>query len=390
MNLGLLLPAGLAAGFALLLPLLLHLSRRADHRTTPFAALRWLEVRQRPRRHLQLEELALLALRLLLLAMLALLLAQPVRYAASGGSDWVVVAPGIDRDVAWAGLAAPRAQWHWLAPDFPALELDPPASGQATSSLLRELDSTLGDDVRLTVLVPARLSGLDGQRPSLRRKVDWRVIETDTPALIPSRPAPVKLDVRDDRPDDPALRFFRAAAAAWSASAEQPNADNPDIVIAPSSERIHPETRWLVWLIPGELPADVRGWIASGGVALLGASTSAPEATAGGVLWYGRNGDVLVRGRALGDGRIMQLSQALEPARMPELLAPTFPDRLRALFDPPPPPEAALAETQRPLADGPRLPPAPRPLTPWLAVLVALLFLAERWLATSPARERSR
>jgi hypothetical protein len=389
-NLGLLWPAGLAALVSLLLPLALHLSRRTDHRTTLFAALRWLEVRQRPRRHLQLEERSLLALRLLLLAALALLLAQPVRYAASGGPDWVVVVPGIDRDAALAALAAPSAQWHWLAPGFPALEMDPPEAGLATSSLLRELDSRLRDDVGMTVLVPAKLGGLDGQRPSLRRKVDWRVIGTDGPAATPERAPPPTLVVRDDKPDDPALRFLEAAAVAWSAPTGRSGPGRADIAIAPPSEPIGSDARWLVWLVPGELPPSVRNWIASGGVALLGSSTSAPGVAAGSVLWRSASGEVLARGRAFGDGRIMQLSQELEPARMPELLAPTFPDRLRSLFDPPPAPTVAFAETQWPPADGPRLAPAPRPLTPWLALLVAILFLAERWLATSAARERSR
>jgi hypothetical protein len=31
----------------------------------------------------------------------------------------------------------------------------------------------------------------------------------------------------------------------------------------------------------------------------------------------------------------------------------------------------------------------PHPLQPWLALLVGLLYLLERWLATSPRRERA-
>jgi hypothetical protein len=390
MNLGLSLPAGLAALAALLLPLALHLSRRSDHRTTLFAALRWLEVREQPRRHLHLEELALLALRLLLLAALALLLAQPVRHGASGGPDWVVVAPGIDRDVARKALAAPDARWHWLAPGFPALELEPPTNRPATSSLLRELDSRLRDDVGLTVLVPAEMGGLDGQRPALRRQVDWRVIGTHGPSMPAARPMVENLAVRDDEPGDPSLRFLRAAAAAWATASAPADPHITRIAIAPASTAIGPDVRWLVWLVPGELPQEVHSWIASGGVALLGSTTSAPEAAAAGALWRRTDGDVLVRGRALGNGRIMQLSRELLPAQMPELLEPSFPDRLRTLFDPPPPPNVAYAETQHPRADGPILAPGPSPLAPWLALLVAMLLLAERWLATSPARERSR
>ena len=42
MSLALLLPAGLAALAALLLPLLVHLARRSEQRPTVFAALQWL------------------------------------------------------------------------------------------------------------------------------------------------------------------------------------------------------------------------------------------------------------------------------------------------------------------------------------------------------------
>ncbi len=84
MSFGLLLPAGLAALFALLLPLLLHLHRRTEQQPAMFAALRWLQGRQRPQRRIRFEEWPLLALRLLLLAALALLVAQPVLYGAVG------------------------------------------------------------------------------------------------------------------------------------------------------------------------------------------------------------------------------------------------------------------------------------------------------------------
>ena len=72
MNFGLLLPAGLAALFALLLPLVLHLTRRTEQQTAMFAALRWLQVLQRPRQRIRLEEWLLLVLRLLLVELLLL------------------------------------------------------------------------------------------------------------------------------------------------------------------------------------------------------------------------------------------------------------------------------------------------------------------------------
>ena len=85
----LLLPAALAALGALLVPLLIHLARRSQRQPTVFAALRWLRSEVRPQRRIRLDELLLLALRLLLIALLALWLARPVLFggqAASGCS----------------------------------------------------------------------------------------------------------------------------------------------------------------------------------------------------------------------------------------------------------------------------------------------------------------
>jgi hypothetical protein len=52
MSLALLQPLALFALLALALPVLIHLTRRSEQRPTPFAALRWLDARVRPRRRL--------------------------------------------------------------------------------------------------------------------------------------------------------------------------------------------------------------------------------------------------------------------------------------------------------------------------------------------------
>jgi hypothetical protein len=283
MSVGLLLPAGLLALSALLIPLLLHLTRRTEPRPTVFAALRWLQASQRPRRRLRFEELPLLALRLLLLAALAVLLAQPVLSGVFGGRDWVVVAPGVARADARAALDAPDADWHWLAPGFPVLDRDAPSGAPPTSSLLRELDARMPDGASLTVLVPTRLDGLDGERPALRRKVDWRVVDTDvaTPSAAP--PMPAVLAVRYVRGDDPGLPYLRAAAAAWRATA--PAIGDVQADFATVAEPLGPRARWLVWLVPGTVPPHILAWIEAGGTALLGAASQAPDATAGAPRW---------------------------------------------------------------------------------------------------------
>jgi len=388
MSLGLLLPAGLAALFALLLPLALHLTRRTEQTPTIFAALRWLRIRQRPRQKIRFEEWPLLALRLLLLTALALLLAEPVLYGAPGSARWVVVETGIDRAEARAAVAAPHAEWRWLASGYPTLERDPPAGMVPLASLLRELDAALPDDAPLTVVVPARLDGLDGERVVLRRQVEWRVIESGESQPPVAPPGPAVLAVRHARPDDPALRYLRATAVAWRTAAAGPDERRVRVEVAPAGAPVEPDVHWLVWLVPGALPPGVRAWIEAGGIALLDAATEPPVPDPGAALWRNARGEVLVTGRALGNGRVMQLTRELAPAALPEVLDPDFPVRLRVLFDPPPQPDGAFASTQAPRSGGLELSPVPRPLHPWLALLVAILFVIERWLATSRARER--
>ena len=64
MNLALLLPAGLAALAAVLLPLLIHLARRSEQRPTVFAALQWLRRKPKPRHRIRFDEWPLLLVRL--------------------------------------------------------------------------------------------------------------------------------------------------------------------------------------------------------------------------------------------------------------------------------------------------------------------------------------
>jgi hypothetical protein len=83
----------------------------------------------------------------------------------------------------------------------------------------------------------------------------------------------------------------------------------------------------------------------------------------------------------------MQLTRALSPDAMPQLLEADFPEHLRALFaDPAPAPARVAASAYAPTAGAPPWPETPRPLAPWLVALVALLFALERWFASSPRR----
>ena len=67
-----------------------------------------------------------------------------------------------------------------------------------------------------------------------------------------------------------------------------------------------------------------------------------------------------------------------------------FPAQLRAVLEGrPPAPGSVAAVDHAPQAGAPAWPPAPLDLRPWLALLIALVLLVERWVATGPRRERT-
>ena len=180
-------PAALWSLAALALPLAIHLFHPPP-RTVRLGSLRFLEnASRRPLRNLRWRELLLLCTRLVLLAALAFLLAEPY---------WIIVPPAGPRR--WALLdptAAPSteslARWHVaqrdsyelrrLAPGFPvtSTEFSQPADVGNTAapdlwSLLREADAELPAGTTLAVFSPMRLEALRGVRPALGHcKVDW-------------------------------------------------------------------------------------------------------------------------------------------------------------------------------------------------------------------------
>lgn len=262
MSWSLLFPAGLAALFALVVPLAIHLTRRFEDRRVQFAALRWLSDGPRPKQKVQFDELLLLALRLLLLALLALLLAQPVRLGlAARAGAYVAVVPGVTLARARAAAAdvGAAASWHWLAPGFPSADSTlvavagetegTDAARTSTTSLLRELAATLPAAQPLVVVAPPVLEGLDAERPRWSRTIDLRVVPRDVPFRAAPKPAAIKVAVRYAPEREGEVRYVRAAVAAW-------NAREPDryTLDAAAQSTAATDADALVWLAPGEAP----------------------------------------------------------------------------------------------------------------------------------------
>lgn len=381
MTLALLLPLGLAALAAMLVPLLLHLNRQPQHRPTPFAALRWLRGPARPRRRVRMDQWPLLLLRLLLLAVLALLLAVPVwRGSFAGARDVVAVLPGIDAAQARAALAAPDAQWIWLQPGFPPLSEDA-AAGAAppVGSLLRELDSTLPADARLHVIVPSLLAGLDGGTIRLSRDVDWHTINRapDAPDTVPEATLR-RLSLRAPAEAAAAVYLRAAVAAGNSGGTERYRlvADAPEAPIAADTDAVF-------WLAGEPSPALLR-WIGQGGTALV----DAPPHDRGDVVARDAQGRPQLRIERLAQGRLLRFAAALNAAELPLVLDAEFPALLFGqLFPADLALDRASAAAVQPTVGAARADAAARPLSPALIVLAALLALAERLLSWHLGRQ---
>lgn len=393
MNLWFANPAALTALAALLVPVWLHLHRQSRPRRIAFAAWQWLSARQRPRQRWRLREWLLLCLRLLLVAVLVLALAGPQLSGLPDRTPRVLLAPAVALAEAHAAVAVPGARWQWLAPGFPPVDVkpgsDPPAPQQPIASLLREAAGHWPAADSLTVIVPEQISGLDGERIRLARPVDWRVLAGPVePAAQPTGNAPVTLPalaIRHDPGHAAALPYLRAAARAWRIEAGQNPAS--ELAVGPVDQPIPATTRWLLWQVAGPLPKTLTGWLEAGGVAVLDVDAAVPETLSMQPAWRDGQGRVFARAAAFGRGRVVQWQQPLQPGDFPELLEPSFPTALRALFTgPAPAPAQALATAVTPLADGPVLPAPVWALQPWLWWAALLLFALERGLASSPTR----
>ena len=195
MSLGLAAPLWLLGLLGLLAPLVLHLLARGRGRRVRVGSVRLLadSPPRRPRR-LQLQRPWLLALRCLLLALVALALAGPrLRRevaAAATPRPWVLVEPGVDASVTAAqGSIAAGAEVRLLVAGLPrtATVADPAALPDLAAvpgglwSLLREASATAPAGTRLLVVTRGRLAALRGERPTLPYAVEWHEVPDSRP-----------------------------------------------------------------------------------------------------------------------------------------------------------------------------------------------------------------
>lgn len=396
MSLAFAVPAMLAALAAVMVPILLHLARREETRIETFAALRWLRAGARPTSRLQFDELWLLLVRVLLVAAIALWLAQPLLDGVIGRLPaYVAIAPGVPlAEVERLAPAGDDVERHRLVETFPAFDPGESERGAGSagtnasdaasvSSLLRELDATLPAGQPLTVVVPPEIGGLDAERPVLSRKVTWLVaaqgtaespargaqVGTGANQANPERPAaPRKLAVRHDAESQRAVRYVQASVAAWNT--ETPGAWVLDT--APIDAPIGADVQHVI-VMAAAIPRAAREVAARGGRVV-----HVPAAPREGAM---------TSTRREGGGTLVALAQPLTPAHVPSLLDATFPAQLRSWVEgDPKPPARATASMIEPVVGESGVAVQRRPLAEPIAWLIVALLALERWFATRRRR----
>lgn len=367
----LLFPLGLAALAAWLLPLLIHLARRHPYTPLDFAALRWLRAQIRPRQRIRFDDWPLLLVRLLLLAVLALLLARPALTGPAPAPDaWTVVAPGLDA-TALRGTAR-EGNWHWLAPGFPAIDQAPPTSSASLPSLLRELDAQLPAGTALTVHVPDPLPGLDGARLQLSREVQWHTQPMTLTAQANAAAMP-RLRAHNDA-SAAAQHWLNALQRAWGVQAPP----------SPLAGDAVPERGEIgVWSRSDTLPANWQTWLRDGGRVM----TAGKPAASASIVLRDAQGAPLLWQQRIGQGYLLALPGDWNAARNAALRDPQFPRALLLALQPPTAPRLGDARDQAPhRAALPAATPPLREPTPWLLLTIVLLFALERWMASNSRR----
>ncbi|MES2173912.1 MAG: BatA domain-containing protein [Pseudomonadota bacterium] len=377
MSVGLLFPAALATLLALVVPLIIHIARKSEQLPTDFAALRWLRQKPKPRSRLRFDEWPLLLVRLILLALAALWLAQPLLFDAADRSSYVAVVPGAQFDAA----TFRDSRLHWIAPGFPAIDTTPPPGPLPIASLIRQIDAELPTGTPLTIITPTVIDGADADRLRLSHKVTWRITNGAVAASEAKLVSPPPLSVRFDTDHRGPLRYIRAATLAW-----QPAGREPDIDVAGIDAPLPDQRRTLLWLAGGTLPDDVLRWVNEGGTVLVASDARLPDGRPALPVWRDDLGAPLAKALPMGKGRLLHFTRAMTPAQMPILLDADFPAQLHALLAPPTPPARVAAADYAPLTGGRTYDQPPQSLRPWLALLIALLLLVERWMGTRRSR----
>lgn len=360
-------PLGLAALAALLVPVLLHLALRKPDRPVRIGSLRHLPPGAAPRRaRSRIIEPWLLAVRMFLLALLALVLAQPFIRSVSPGrapKSLLALPAGLSDDSLRVllphgdSLLASGAALHRLPMDD-------------LWSELAELDAGLPAGSSIAVVAPIELA-MAGGRPALRSAVTLHRID------VPGRDSGVPVNAgRSIRVHLASDSSFRTAAARLVAGLRAVADERGDSLVLIEDSGIPADADWVIRLTDSAPGAHELAAVRAG-ASLLTNAVRGPRAAHDAVTL-----------EPLDRGRIISVPLLAAPpldGTFPELLARIWPDpgaltpRASGLR------RISTGQLQPARAAPARTGDARMRLDILLLALASGLFLLERWMAHRPA-----
>ena len=217
----------------------------------------------------------------------------------------------------------------------------------------------------------------------IARRTESRTIDFAALRWLDPQPKPRRSLTIDERLLLAARLLLLALIALWLAAPVLWNAADvaPTFAAEPVDRAVPNSARHLIWLASGPVPVPVERWVRNGGVILTALEARIPVEGENVPVWRGTAGEPLAFAGRLGRGRVIRLTRALEPAAIPQLVEPDFPDALLSMLDPRPAPGRVAAVDHAPLAGAAPYDQPPLDLRPWLALLIAVAFAGERWLA---------
>lgn len=375
-------PLGLLALFALLMPVAIHLLRRRPRRAIQVGSIRHL-AGVASARSVRVTEPWLLALRVLLVSLCALVLAEPYMRAGT-----------VERSTRVALVSAALMEPEAAAVTEPLLDSLRSAGAEVRAlpaggdlwSQAREVDAALPEGSSIVLVVPTQVR-VTGLRPALRSDVAVRMLDVVPAPLRSIRPSPsaihrVAFVVADSRSDD--ARYLRAALSAVadargdSLEISMLEPDSVDGVAAARGD-------WIVSLADTMVASEVAAAVRAGALLL---TDSAGGAVFGTGVPLEADSPMLVR--RVGRGLVFTFRGHFVPADASVALSGALPELIGSIW-PDPAPSAAAPDGWHHVTATQLLPSRAAadsdsgrrraPIGSWLLAAGALLFLVERFVA---------
>lgn len=354
-------PLGLLGLLGLLIPLAIHLLQQGYHKTVLVGSVRWLTASQKPRwRRLRLTQPWLLALRLLLILVATLILAEFIIERANVGGPHgtlILLHPDVTREQLDT-LDVPDGEQRWLAPGFPSTALDTPGvEPHGLWELVVEADRKFDPQREIYVVTTDAANNFSFAKPKVGRDIRWQSLTGSTSRKgVPEQKVPAFIDIVVDEDNSEIVQPITRAIRAWQSVGVQTAIRFRDVESSNLSQ-------WVIWMSKTEPPKDYEGVLV----------TTEAEHSVSNPRW---------RYRPLRKAILVQ------PTELSEMLLMSFVGYDQYAPEPgyPVDPNSIRLEQTSSTSDVTK---SNQSLSPWLVMIFGLLFLAERTTSLFFARPES-